>query len=102
MDKQDNIILLKEILDKFFKNKDFSSKLSMHIIKKNWQKIVGNQLFKQIEPDKIEKETLIIKCHHQGWITTLSFYKDSIIKKVNDELKDKGNINDIRVIFKKS
>jgi predicted nucleic acid-binding Zn ribbon protein len=100
MARQDDFTPLNKILDNFFKNKGFGNDLSLHIIKKNWNKIIGNQLFEHTSPFMIEKDTLIIKCDHQGWITSLSFYKKEILNKINVELNGKGEILDIKFIFK--
>lgn len=57
------------------------------ILKRNWDNVVGNLISKVSLPEKIEKETLFIKCSNPAWKQELYFFKDEIINNINEFFK---------------
>ena len=70
------------------------------ILKKNWKNIVGDLIASVSNPDRIERETLYIKCSNPAWKQELYFFKEEIIEKINLFFKD-FEIKDIKIYFKR-
>ena len=68
------------------------------IIKRNWENIVGKLVAKFSIPDRLERETLYIKCSNPAWKQELYFFKNEIIKNVNEFFK-KNIICDVKIFF---
>lgn len=93
MGRSNKISEIKEILKEIFDNSflDFN----LIVIKKNWRKIVGNNLINHLKPEKIINEILFVKCDHSGWINILQFYKKEIMSRINSFF-EKPVIKDIK------
>lgn len=100
MGKSNNFIDIKKILENIFKESKILPDINVLLLKKNWENIIGDQLYEHTEPIRINKNQLIIKCDHQGWINSLQFYKSEIINNINS-LSNNNIIKDIKFIFKK-
>ena len=66
------------------------------ILKRNWDNVVGNLISKVSLPEKIEKETLFIKCSNPAWKQELYFFKDEIINNINEFFK-KNVIDNVKI-----
>lgn len=82
-----NISDSKKIIDNLMNNLDLSDKFQIVKIKKDWENIIGEKMFKFTYPEKIYKNILYVKCTHSGWINSLNFNKSNILKKINESLK---------------
>jgi len=92
---EDELIEIKEIIKKTFNKNDYKNKIELFLIRNKWNKIIGEKLFENTEPINIINQVLNIKCNHQGWISTLQFYKQDIIKNIKLEVSNELIIKDI-------
>jgi hypothetical protein len=69
-------------------------------IKAMWNEIVGDKLYALTVPQYIYKTTLYVYCKHTALIQSLNFYKNEIIKKLEDKMPEL-NIKDIYFSTKK-
>lgn len=99
MAKQNNIIHIKEIIKNSINNKEFKENFKILLLKKQWNEIIGEKLYYHTAPQKILKNILYVKCAHQGWIQTLFFYKNDILKNIEKFYQYELNIKDIIFIF---
>jgi len=68
------------------------------ILKRNWNKVVGELIAKVSIPDRIENEILFIKCFNPAWKQELYFFKEEIIKNVNNFFTKKI-IDDLKIFI---
>lgn len=60
-----------------------------------WEEIVGGPLAARSKPEVIRDGVLIVRVHDSVWAQELSFYKDSLIKRLARFLGDDEQIRDI-------
>lgn len=65
-----------------------------------WIDIVGEKLCNLTNPEYIYKNTLCVYCKHSGLIQSLNFYKNEILKKIQNKMPEL-KINDIYFSMKK-
>ncbi len=68
--------IIKNLIDNKFDNK-------ISRIKKNWEKIVEEDIAKNTEPTIIRKKRLNVKCSSSVWIQEMMLKKEDLIKKIN-------------------
>lgn len=100
MAKSDNFKEIKKIIENIFRENKMFPDMNILLLKKNWKEIIGDQLYNHTEPLRIHNNLLIVNCDHQGWINSLQFYKEEIIKNINN-ISDINLIKDIKFIFRK-
>ncbi len=54
----------------------------------NWEKISGNYFNKKARPDRIINGELFVKCESAVWIQQGNFFKEDLMKKCNDFIKE--------------
>jgi len=62
---------------------------------KIWRKVIGDNLYKQTEPAYIKDNVLFVRVDNPSRADGLSYIKDEILIKLNNELKGKP-VKDIR------
>ena len=88
-----NSIIENILIDLGFENLYYSG-----ILKKKWNRVVGELISKVSSPDRIERKILFIKCANPSWKQELYFFKENIVKSVNSFFK-KEVVNDIKIFF---
>mgnify|MGYP006309870705 CR=1 FL=1 len=101
MAKSREITSIRDVLNKILKYNKNLPDIEFVVLKKKWGIIVGEDLYKHTEPDRIYKNTLYVKCTHQGWINTLLLYKKEILEKINKNVTD-STIRDIKFFYKRN
>ena len=92
---------IRDIIDDIFKRTSFLSDFRIIRLKKVWKEIIGDQLYKHTIPVKIDRDTLVINCDHQGWINTLQFYKKEILENIKKNFNDDFKLNKVRFYYGK-
>jgi len=62
-----------------------------------WDEIVGKNVAKNTQPDRVEHGVIIVKVSSPTWRQELYFQKNEIIQKINNTI-GKNVIKDIRFI----
>jgi predicted nucleic acid-binding Zn ribbon protein len=101
MDKSNRESNIKDIIDDIFKKSRGLSDFRIIKLKRDWKKIIGDQMYKHTFPVRIEKTTLIINCDHQGWINTLQFYKKELLENIKKSFNDELKITEVKFYFGK-
>ena len=101
MGKRNSISHIKDIIKNSIGGKAIKEGFKIHLLRKEWCEIIGEKLYRNTSPLKIVKTSLYVKCAHQGWIQTLTFYKKDIIEKINVKFKDDFEIAEIKFVFGK-
>ena len=90
-------IQLKDALNSFFENQDLKEKIEDNRIFLIWDEIVGRNISKATQIEKIKNNILFIKTTNSAWRTELSFQKEDLIKKIIQKLP-KMKIKDIKFV----
>ena len=98
MEESNNFFEIKDILKNIFHEKNMPD-LRIHRLKSNWISIVGDNLSHHTSPARIQGTNLFIICDHQGWISTLQFYKEEIKKNIKNHFDNEIRIEDIKFIY---
>ena len=75
-----------DVIDKTLKRLNLKTQFDEHLIQKHYPTIVGADIAKKSYPEKIIKGTLFINVTSSAWLMHLSFMKDELKKKINDDL----------------
>jgi len=101
MEKYKKVTSIKEVIPYCFYKGEYKNEFYLDLIKNNWKTIVGEKLERFLTPDKIINKKLYISCNHTGFIQSLNFQKENIIKNIS-EIIEKELINDIKYFIGKS
>lgn len=63
---------------------------------KRWNEVVGEALAKKSWPDRYERGTVYVAVSGSAWAQELRMQKPTILKRLNDFVKDRGLITDVR------
>ena len=66
------------------KDSKFQRKFRIYSIFNHWAEIVGQEISKKTEPDKIFKDTLYISVSSPVWANELAMMSAQLISKIND------------------
>ena len=62
-----------------------------------WKEVVGSVYAENAQPSKIRKKQLTVTVSDPIWLQELSFYKETILEKINEKLGRKA-VNGIKII----
>ncbi len=79
-----NPVSLEKALGSVIQETGLESTVSLHKIKKNWDKIVGKTNARNTQPLALKKGILTIAVSSPVWMTQARFYKTSFIMKMNN------------------
>ncbi len=88
---------LKDLLDKFIKEKNLDKKLLKSKIEKSWFDIVDKDVANNTKRVYYNDSILTIILYNSSMKNNLIFSKSELINKINDVLKDKI-LKDIKII----
>lgn len=71
------------------------TKIEQYSALEMWREIVGEQIARVTEIERVEKNVLYVRVSNAPWRTELTFRKQEIIKKIHDCMKS-DIIKDIR------
>jgi predicted nucleic acid-binding Zn ribbon protein len=77
---------LSGILESLYKQMNFSKAAKEFEAIKFWSEVVGKEIAKNSEVEKIIGKTLFIKVKNAAWRNELTFRKPGIISKLNERL----------------
>ena len=99
MEKSNRMTGISEVLNSLFKNQKNMPSLKTVRLSSKWIEIVGQQLSLHTHPDRINQSILYVNCDHQGWISTLQFYKKEILNNIKQYFKGDIEVNDIKFFY---
>ena len=88
---------LKIAIDSMLKKFGIDSAVSQNKALNIWDEIVGKNVAKNTQPDRVEHGVIIVKVSSPTWRQELYFQKNEIIQKINNTI-GKNVIKDIRFI----
>ena len=88
---------LKIAIDLMLKKFGIDNAVSQNKALNIWNDIVGKNVAKNTEPDRVEHGVIIVKVSSPTWRQELYFQKKEIIQKINNTI-GKNVIRDIRFI----
>ena len=84
--------------DKLLKHLKHDS-LATLFIKKQWNKIAGKVLAKQLKVSYVRGSLLVLGITNPCWYTEIDFYKESLLTQVNQVLGSKKEIKWLKLIM---
>jgi predicted nucleic acid-binding Zn ribbon protein len=88
---------LKIAIDSMLKKFGIDNAVSQNKALNIWDEIVGKNVAKNTQPDRVEHGVIIVKVSSPTWRQELYFQKNEIIQKINNTI-GKNVIKDIRFI----
>jgi len=77
------------VLERFFRSIGLENRIEENLAFAFWDSVVGKEIAMHTEPEKIAKETVIVKVDNDVWRNELSFFKNEIIQKLNNKIGKK-------------
>lgn len=93
--KKTKPIIIKEVIDDFFKEYEKKGKSLEFRIIEEWPKIITEKAIEHTKPVTIKNKTLVIAVSNSAWLHQLTLKKDEILKTIKSTLKT-NDIIDIR------
>jgi predicted nucleic acid-binding Zn ribbon protein len=92
---------IKDNIDRVLKKSELFFDFKIFRLKNRWKTIVGEQLGAHTWPYKIlYNQTLVVSCDHQGWVSSMQFYKKDILEKLHTGFSGEyDGIIDIKFVF---
>ena len=88
------------VLDNILNNYGFTKKILETKVLYIWNKIVGESISQHTKAINIRYGKLLVEVDDPMWSYELTFHKNQIIKKLNEELKSEV-VKEINLIWKK-
>lgn len=95
MTKHETIVPLGAVLDSLMKTLGIEKNIEQYQIFNVWNSIVGEQIAKVAQPERIHNGVLIVAVSNAPWRTELTFRKKEILEKIHSTLNS-TSITDIR------
>ncbi len=95
MTRKDTISPLGSVLDSLVKSLGIEKQVEQYKIFDAWNMVVGEQIAKVAQPERIHNGVLIVAVNNAPWRTELTFRKKEILDKIHDTLKSQS-ITDIK------
>ncbi len=95
MIRKDTISPLGSVLDSLVKSLGIEKQVEQYKIFDAWNMVVGEQIAKVAQPERIHNGVLIVAVNNAPWRTELTFRKKEILDKIHDTLKSQS-ITDIK------
>jgi len=85
---------LNQVIAKLLKTYRIEKPVQQHQALFEWRNIVGDEIARHTQPEKISYGKLVVKVDSPVWRNELIFSKEEILKKINQKLK-KAKIKEI-------
>ncbi len=95
MKKQTNIQSLGDALTMLVQSLGIEKQIEQYKIFDVWNEIVGQQVAKVAQPERLQNGVLIVNVNNAPWRTELTFRKKEILEKIHEQTKSKS-ITDIK------
>jgi predicted nucleic acid-binding Zn ribbon protein len=86
---------LREIIEKFLKSAGLENRVDEYMAFTYWDSVVGKEVSKHTEPEKIADGTVFVKVNNDVWRNELAFFRNEIISKLNEKI-GKNIVKEIR------
>jgi predicted nucleic acid-binding Zn ribbon protein len=84
-----------QLIEQFLKSVGIQGKIEENFAIVHWDQAVGKEISERTEPYKIIKGILFVRVKDPVWRNELQFFKEEIIKKLND-LIGRNIVKDIK------
>jgi predicted nucleic acid-binding Zn ribbon protein len=84
-----------QLIEQFLQSLGIQGKVEENFAIVHWDHAVGKEISEQTEPYKIAQGILFVRVKDPVWRNELLFFKDEIIKKLNDKIGRK-TVKDIK------
>ncbi len=95
MKKQANIQSLSDALKMLVQSLGIEKQIEQYKIFDVWNEVVGQQVAKVAQPERLQNGVLIVNVNNAPWRTELTFRKKEILEKIHEQTKSKS-ITDIK------
>ncbi len=95
MKKQANIQSLGDALKMLVQSLGIEKQIEQYKIFDVWNEVVGQQVAKVAQPERLQNGVLIVNVNNAPWRTELTFRKKEILEKIHEQTKSKS-ITDIK------
>ena len=75
-----------QIIEQFLQSVGIQGKIEENFAIVHWNQVVGKEISERTEPYKIVRGVLFIKVKDPVWRNELQFFKEEIIKKLNNKI----------------
>jgi predicted nucleic acid-binding Zn ribbon protein len=93
--KQANIQSLGDALKMLVQSLGIEKQIEQYKIFDVWNEVVGQQVAKVAQPERLQNGVLIVNVNNAPWRTELTFRKKEILEKIHEQTKSKS-ITDIK------
>ncbi|MEW5797481.1 MAG: DUF721 domain-containing protein [Bacteroidota bacterium] len=93
MMRKDTISPLGSVLDALVKSLGIEKQVEQYKIFDAWNAVVGEQIAKVAQPERIHNGVLIVAVNNAPWRTELTFRKKEILDKIHETLKSQSIID---------
>lgn len=87
MKKKETIFRISDFLDDVLKDAGILIKVKEQMAIYLWREIVGEEIYKNAKPEKVENGILYIRCRSSSWKQEINFKREEIIREINRRLK---------------
>jgi hypothetical protein len=85
-----------DVLTHLLDNHGIARELREHRILARWRELVGEALASRTWPDGLERGVLWVRVKNSSWLHQLSFLRDELVVRLNQELGDPPLVREIR------
>lgn len=93
MKKQANIQSLGDALKMLVQSLGIEKQIEQYKIFDVWNEVVGQQVAKVAQPERLQNGVLIVNVNNAPWRTELTFRKKEILEKIHEQTKSKSIID---------
>ena len=93
MKKQNNIQSLGEALKILVQSLGIEKQVEQYKIFDVWNEVVGQQVAKVAQPERLQNGVLIVSVNNAPWRTELTFRKKEILEKIHERTNSKSIID---------
>ncbi|MCB0329282.1 MAG: DUF721 domain-containing protein [Bdellovibrionales bacterium] len=86
------------VLRTVFANPKLHDKLSRYSFVTHWHEIVGSRIARHAKPLKVVRGTLFVQVENPIWAQELSFFKDTMLSRLQDLVGSEMQIREIRFV----
>jgi predicted nucleic acid-binding Zn ribbon protein len=88
---------LNQLIDQFLSSIGIKNKIDQYSSFTYWDSVVGKDIAERTEPFNISKGILLVRVKDTAWRNELQYFKNEIIKKLNDRI-GKKIVTDIKFL----
>ena len=93
--KKSSVRSVRDIISKFLKTAGLENRIDEYMTFTHWDSVVGKEISKHTEPEKITGGTVFVKVDSDVWRNELAYFRNEIICKLNEKI-GKNIVKEIR------